>query len=263
MFTMIPAIVSLVLIATGQTHPTDGPALPLGFLARTRVIHVVVKNNWMHGCYGVRFQYRSEKTVKDLAGLLDKEPQMRKGMTPPSAKNYVAYRTVDGIAQSVEIYGPVTSATTNKKEAPFSTIYVDEELATESAPSAWYKGALSAKPPLALIEVPFLPGVRADRVNLTSFDGLMSSNAMIFRGKDAAVFGAVTNREPAEVAKSLASWAKANGYRSTPFGSYFKAGSKTFEIMVNPYPMGKSKGTYITLVTSDRQAEHPIARIKD
>lgn len=223
---------------------------------------VKVSGSWVAGCYAVTFIYRSEKGVDAIADQCKKEKGIDYKQDMPAHSRFFMDRRLDGVYQRVSVQRNVMHYVQSgpegriegKKTDPFTTVVVEERVEIGSSPASYYRGAFSEKPPVEMMEVPFLRGVRACAVSLVSFDELMSSKGMMFQDKrDAQVFTAIVPGDWEKVRDQAAKWGEANGYVETQM-YWFKPKVRMFEFLVLPHADGAS----VTMWCSDREARHPI-----
>lgn len=258
------AIVACLLF---QVQLTDGPGVHLSAVEGMKPHEVKVSGSWVAGCYAVTFIYRTEKSVSALADLCKKEEGIEYKQDMPAHSRFTMDRRMGGVFQRVTVQRNVMHYVQSgpegriegKKTDPYTTVIVDEHVDLGSSPLRYYRGAYSEKPPVELIDVPFLDGVKACAVSLTSFDELMSSKGMMFPDvRDAQVFSALVPGDWEAVREKAAAWGRANGYVETRM-YWFKPKVRMFEFLVLPHAQGAS----VTMWCSDREALHPIALEKN
>jgi hypothetical protein len=237
-----------------------GPAMPVSFLTNVKPQNVAVTHSWASGCYAVTFSYEISKSPDEIAALWGREKEVSPIGKLVDHRAFANSRSERGMTQTLSAIArdPGTG-----EKAPRTWITLSEAPDPNRAPSAWYGPGLSPQPPVPLVDVPFLKGVHSSSVSLTSLEGLLSMSGRMFKGTDAAVFSATVGMPTSRVTAALDRWSNGHGYRLTQYGSYFKAGSGIFEIVVNPsYPDYRHTST-ITMYSTEKRAATPIARIKD
>jgi hypothetical protein len=241
----------VALIALLSPKPVDGPAIPLPFKAT--LVKAVLGHQWCDGLYNVELDYRSKESVQTLA-------KRCRGVFPtivrdsPKEGVFSATRFDSAVAQTITIYRPL-----NAKAGGFTSISVADSVWTGASPKTWYRGAISAKPPVPMPAIPFLPGEHFEMVILQSFEGLMSTAGKMYPETDAASFVHLIHRPYSQVEPLFRKFAVKSGYKKTPQNEYFKAGSGTFQMAL------EKTGANCTLYfwTSEKSAAHPIEIIKD
>ena len=256
-------IVALALLLGIQ--PTTGPVLPLKMCDKMERVQASAGGMWTSGTLQAFFAYTSAEPIAKLAEQLRKE---RPDAPPYTNKNgaYSYYRKVGAVTQQVSIWlaGRWSDAAYDKrhgtKHIRLTTMDIQEYIdPLAPAPTSWFGPAIAPNPPAPLIEAPFLPGRKAQSVMLESFDGLMSSKGIMYKGDDARIYMVYDASSGVAMEKRAEKWALANGYSKTQYGHYFRAGNGIFEFSVGGY---LATGSVITMWWSQRTATHPIVMEK-
>lgn len=232
-------------------------------LSKCTFLKADVGDVWVQGTYSVTFRYRTDLTIERISKALKREGF--KAVAVDSKDRWcTGYRQRDGVLQTLNATriqkGDETRAQGGGIRVGRSvTISLEESPTGEVRPVRWYRGAIAERPPVPLIDVPFLPGVRCESVQFQSLKSLLSSRGIMFHDRDAIVFGATVKQGADRVRQTLEEWAGKNGYRKTPSGGYFKPGPGVFEIYVRPIERKGNGAASITLYTSKRDVRSPIA----
>jgi hypothetical protein len=258
-----------VIAIQASPRPTDGPALAPSFLGSLKPQKISVGTDWTKGLYSVAFEYHTSKPAKAITALCTKKNGWQVS-SAPNAEDFQAWRNREGVYQNIFVIRRTLHYVGNnarghysgKKQDLYTTIGIRESIDAGGMPKRWYKGAISPRPPIEMIDLPFLRGAKTESVTLESFDNLMSSKGIMYPGTDAAVYGAVVKQPYREVRKLAADWAAKNGYTRTNHMGFFKPRVKVFEITITPYSFGPKETAFVTLYTSNKPAEHPVIREK-
>ncbi|WP_144241062.1 hypothetical protein [Fimbriimonas ginsengisoli] len=242
----------------------DDLALPIQALASARHSKNRVGSVWTTGLYDVDFVFHLHGTVPQAATLLKKE-------FPDGVLNNIGYpnpsfdavRIRDGIEQRVNV-SQTSGKGAGSKEVKLSRrneleITVSERVQPLQMPSRWYVGAISNKPPVPMIDVPFLPGVKCQSVEVTSLEWLLANLPNANRqSRDAAIYHAFVRRSYHQVHAAMSRWAKAHGYTLKRGDRFFRPRTKLFQMECSAGPLGK-KPEYceIYLYTSDKKVDTP------
>jgi hypothetical protein len=229
-----------------QLRLTDGPAVPLSLVADRKPIAVKVFDSWNQGCHPVEFRYEFDESVAELAERCARVEGAINPRLSQSRDQFSMDRTMDGIRERVSIL--------RQDERTFVVVY--ETVDAGKTPEAFYRAAVSSEPPVPMIEVPFLEGVKTNAVSFLCFDFLMV-RSFYRSGDDTIVYRAFAPMLPGEAAKKLEDWAKRYGYTKTADGSWFRPEPGLFEIELTAATLGRAQ---ITMYGSYRKADHPIVR---
>lgn len=265
----MPFVALTIALLLTQPKGINGPSLSIPPLKSAKLVYSEVGTNWANGCYDVTLIYTSPKNANELAkaySAIFKEGRLER----PGV--YSGYRTVGDVMQRVLICRlPSVSLPQKQFEAIHKAfdgkptfISITETPGYFSSPKSWFKKAVGSKPPVPLIDVPFLAGTKTQTVMLTDLNYLLSGSGhiMLTKATDAAIYRACVARTWHAVMKDLADWASKHGYKSTQWMSYFKANTEIFEIELTSLNMGGKPGTMITIYTSKKPVRTPVARMK-
>jgi hypothetical protein len=245
-----------------QPTLTDGPSMPLAIVEGVKTHRIEVSKHWVDGFYSVRFEYRITKPVSSLAELCKKEKWIETQNDWPAQKRFLMNRSHDGLQQDVVVQQNVLEyvqsgpegTTHGKKVDPYTTVIVSESADLAQKPRTYFRGAYALKPPVPLIEVPFMKGHYAKSVEVTGFSYLMAPGRILPGGDDAYVFCALVPGDWETIAERAKQWAEANGYSQTSTLMWFKPKVRMFEVTVSPH----GEFTAVRMYVTDREALRPL-----
>ena len=258
----------------------DGPALPVRFVRSMEKLSISVGPEWVKGVHPVEFNYVLPKRVEDLAAELRTEfPQAPVPHLPPPvarpdrtghfpvgiAPVYAWSRTANSVVQTITIWQPGnrTSPTQDKKWGTHLTPLAEVTIAEHPVelgprPAVWYARAIASSPPVPAPAIPWMNGVTADHISVTSFDWLEGINDATSVGHDATKGSLIVTTPVGDVTRAALPWLSAHGFSESGLGSYFRPQAGLFEIRISNRLVAGRNATSITLYSSNRKATHAV-----
>lgn len=245
-------LLAILLSTNARVTPVDGPSLPLKVCRGLPARVYVDGGAWTNGAYGVDFVYTSPLTVQDLATRYHREvPGSPKGSFSHNFYHFARYQ--GSVYQDCRI-----TKNFGLRDPKMTAIVIMETPdPTQPPPRRWYRKAISLKPPVPLIQVPFESSVIAQTV-VPLFRATTATKSRP-SPREGSIFEANLSEPLASVSRKAGAWLDANGYRTIRANEWFKPNVPLFEVGIADQRFrGTTTGTNVTMYLSSTNNDHPM-----